>query len=38
MQFVSQQLYVSYNFPKFKGAKDGHLAPNDPVNAPVQTN
>ena len=37
IQYVSQQLYLNYNLPKFKGAKGGQLSPKDPLNAPMQT-
>ena len=37
MQYLSQQLCLDYNLPKFKGAKDGQLDPKDPINAPMQT-
>ena len=37
MQYVLQQLYLNYNFPKFKGEKGGQLGPKDPVNALMQT-
>ena len=37
MQYVSWQLYLNYNLPKFKGAKGGQLGPKDPVNTQMLT-